>query len=122
MTRAFVTRYRFDTGDPDDPDDFGEPYEPFLNILFETETPRLCREDPKGDFFGNALTTEGFVGVLLRDIEDDTPDNHDGDTIFDLMCEGPLPNFEVLVRDHPVNVSQFLDSFRSRFPEKTHAL
>lgn len=73
-----------------------------------------------GGMFDDPFLTEGFVGALLRDIEDATQDDHDGgtpDCDTDAMALGPDEIFAVTILDKPTTVAQFMAMFRDRFPE-----
>jgi hypothetical protein len=87
------------------------------------EDPFAC-EDSAGDPCDcNVFTTEGFVGLLLRDIEDTDQDDHDpNDGVEDVMIEGLDEIFTIALVDDVTTVRQFLDSFRSRWPERTSLL
>lgn len=93
----------------------------------------------------NALLTEGFVGALLRDIEDDTQDDHTrcsskaydpaglpctdrsdcalgqsciGDGIQDSLCLGVQAIFDTVTADpEPTTVTEFLSRLLTLFPE-----
>ncbi|MCP4251237.1 MAG: hypothetical protein GY778_29725 [bacterium] len=65
----------------------------------------------------DALLTEGFVGALLRDIEDDTQDDHDGDGTQDSLCLGVDEIFSVaMTYPEPITVAEFLSRFLIMFP------
>jgi alpha-tubulin suppressor-like RCC1 family protein len=84
---------------------------------YTLETPLLCNQD--GLNYPNALT-EGYVGALLRDIEDATDDDHDGggvDCDIDALSLGPDEILTVMRDDDPTTVAQFITSFRNRFPQ-----
>ena len=63
------------------------------------------------------LTTEGFVGMLLRDIEDDGQDDHNGDGIRDSLCLGAEPILDTQVNNDPITVLEFISAFRTRYPQ-----
>jgi len=95
------------------------------------EVVDLCDidDDGVGDFFDDPLRTEGFLGALLRDIEDDMEDrNGDGIPEWQPQCARDSLNlgveeiFEVVTEDEPVTPLQFINAFRARFPEHTVAL
>ncbi len=116
ITRSFAETYEFSPG---------VPYEPFVEDRpVNTESPRLCEDGT----FGDAITTEGFVSLLLRDIEDETQDDHDDDPdndvvlrdgISDIMCLGAQPIFQTFVINTPTTVLQFISAFRNRYPDET---
>ena len=64
------------------------------------------------------LRTEGFVGALLRDIEDGGfGDAHPAFPGFrDRLAMGTHPIFTVALEDEPTTVAGFLNAFRARFP------
>lgn len=97
-----------------------DPYEVVDSWIGDIESLYKCGE-PVNDF-GNPLKTENFVAALLRDIRDGTQDDHNGDGIFDRLCLGAGPNFEVVVFDHPLTVTKFISRFRNGFPEETDGL
>lgn len=62
-------------------------------------------------------TTEGFLGALLRDIEDTTNDDHAHYPGFaDVMAVGTNEIFDVIDFDQPTTPAQFLLDFRDRYP------
>lgn len=67
----------------------------------------------------NAQNTEGFVGALLRDIEDDTQDDSTGpgDCAQDVLALGPAPILSTVAFDDPTNLAAFIADFRTRFPQ-----
>lgn len=84
---------------------------------------RYMLESPLGCGDGNtynSTTTEGFVGMLLRDIDDSTNDDHDGgpaDCDTDALAIGDDEIFTVIRDDDPANVTAFVSSFRARWPQ-----
>src|SRR6185503_15807404 len=65
-------------------------------------------------------STEGYVGLLLRDIEDATNDDHDGgapDCSTDVMSLGADEIFKVIKDDDPEDVIEFVTKFRARYPQ-----
>jgi hypothetical protein len=107
IVRAFADTYAFDNGDS---------YVPPASWIGDITTLYMC-EDPEE--WGDPLETENFVAALLRDMEDDTQDDHDGDGIFDLMCVGAQPIFNTYVQDQATTVLQFINHFRNRYPAET---
>lgn len=110
ITRSFPERYEFAPG---------VPYDPFIRFAVDTESPGTC-----GGVHANATDAAGFIGLLLRDIEDETQDDHDDDPdpdvvehdgIFDLMCAGPLPIFQAYTQYAPTTVLEFLDAYIARW-------
>jgi alpha-tubulin suppressor-like RCC1 family protein len=64
--------------------------------------------------------TEGYVGALLRDIEDATDDDHDGgapDCDMDVLALGSDEIFTIFRDDGPMTVAAFIASFRLRYPQ-----
>lgn len=79
------------------------------------EDPDKCVQDslpyPSG-------ITEGFIGALLRDIEDSQNDDHDGgalDCDIDAMGIGDAAIMTVFRDDDPTDIFQFINSFRLRY-------
>jgi len=97
ITRDYPARYTFDDGTE------------FTALYGRSEEGiDVCCQDgmPHDPFL-----TEGFVGALLRDIEDDAQDDHDGDEIIDTLCVGPGPIFDVVNDYEPVIISDFIVGF-----------
>jgi len=115
VTRDYPDRYTFDDGSP------------FIPLYTRPqESPRTCE-----GFYNNPETTEGFVGALLRDIEDATQDDHDDDAdpdvasrdgVFDLMCLGTSEIFTVMESRLPGTVTEFIADFLDLFPQHTDDL
>jgi len=105
----FPNRYQFEPG--------GAPYTALFTRDYES-TGICCVDSTSHD----PLRTEGFVAALLRDIEDSTHDDHDGDGIRDLLCLGPNPIFFTLAGGLPTTLPQFMDEFRERYPLETAKL
>jgi hypothetical protein len=64
--------------------------------------------------------TEGYIGAILRDIEDSTNDDHDGgpaDCDMDAMALGADEVLTVFRDDDPTDIRQFITSFRARYEE-----
>jgi|GEM_PF-1508011 len=103
VTRDYPARYTFDDGTA-------------FTALFgrSEEEIGVCCQDGQPH---NPFLTEGFVGALLRDIEDETQDDHDTDGIMDSLCTGPTPIFDVVDNDQPITISDFISGFRASFPE-----
>jgi len=110
-TRAFAETYELSPG---------VPYEPILDVTVEAESPLMCSADfngqPVDPFLGDPVDTEGFVGLLLRDMEDGTQDDHDFDGVYDMLCTGAAPILDTYVQDQATTVLQFINHFRSRYP------
>lgn len=109
VLRDFPTRYQVDTG--------GLPYQALFARNYESTN--LCCVD---NMAHNPLRTEGFVAALLRDIDDATHDDHDGDGIRDLLCLGPNPIFYTLAGDLPTTAQDFINAFLARYPQQTGKL
>lgn len=79
-----------------------------------TESLRTCEVN---GLWGNPNVTEGYFGALLRDIEDDSNDDHG---IYpgglDVMSLGTDEIFAVADLDQPTTPAQFLADFRNRYP------
>jgi len=115
MKRSMIQDDRYDFDD-------GEAYVPFDYFWADAfEWVSTCGVEPVGDF-GDPVMTEGFVAALLRDIEDDTQDDQDGDGVPDLLCLGAGPNLAVLVSDTPTTVTEFLSAFINRYPDEIDGL
>jgi hypothetical protein len=102
ITRDYPARYTFDDG---------MPFEA-LHGGNEEEIDVCCQDGQPHDPF----LTEGFIGALLRDIEDDMQDDHDDDGIIDTLCVGPVPIFDVVDAFEPVSVIDFINGFRALYP------
>jgi len=102
VTRDYPERYTFDDGT-----DF--------TALFggSQEGIGTCCQDGQPH---NPFLTEGFIGALLRDIEDDTQDDHDTDGIIDTLCTGPGLIFDVVNDYEPVTISDFIVGFAASYP------
>ena len=64
--------------------------------------------------------TEGYIGALLRDIEDVENDDHDGGTAdcdMDATALGSDEILKVFMDDDPTDIWQFLTKFRTRYPQ-----
>jgi alpha-tubulin suppressor-like RCC1 family protein len=64
--------------------------------------------------------TEGYIGALLRDMDDAQNDDHDAgpvDCDMDAMTAGDAGIMTVFRDDDPTDIFMFLNSFRSRYPE-----
>ena len=114
VTRDYPNTYRLSSGAA-------------LNALSSGSAENLgtCCQDGQAH---NPLLTEGFVTALLRDMEDNLQDDHDGptpdcaaypncDCDQDAMAIGPHPIFTVAMLDKPSTVTQFLAMFRARYPQ-----
>jgi len=102
VTRDYPERYTFDDGTE------------FAALYGSSEEGiETCCQDSQ---LHNPFLTEGFVGALLRDIEDDTQDDHDNDEIIDTLCVGPGPIFDVVDTFEPVVVSDFINGFVALYP------
>ena len=63
--------------------------------------------------------TEGYIGALLRDIEDIENDDHDGgpaDCDMDATALGADEIMNVFRDDDPTDIWQFITKFRARYP------
>lgn len=113
VTRDFSNRYAFS----------GNLFSRRYTALYtrSQESPNTC-----DGFYNNPETTEGFVGALLRDIEDATQDDHDDDAdpqvaaqdgVFDLLCLGVLEIFQVREAARPLTITDFISQFQSRYSQ-----
>ncbi len=110
VTRSLSWDYQFDDG---------TPYEPLFTR--DLETRERCEDS---DTFENPFETEGFVGALLRDIEDGVDldgnslnDDRDADGIMDSLCQGPGPMLNIQAVYDPITVTDFINAFRAEYPE-----
>ncbi len=63
------------------------------------------------------LITEGFLGALLRDIEDAGQDNHPSfPGVTDALALGSDEILTVIDLDHPTTPMEFLNAFKARYP------
>lgn len=108
VLRDYSVRYTFEDG---------TPYQPFQGREFEN-LDTCCVDDTVHD----PVRTEGFVAALLRDIDDATQDDHNGDGIMDLLCLGPEEIFRVVDEAEPVTVLDFISAFRATYPQYTAEL
>ena len=110
VTRSLPWDYQFDDG---------SPYEPLFTL--DLETLGAC--DDSG-LVEDPYKTEGFIGALLRDIEDGVDldggslnDDHDGDGIMDSLCLGPEPLLVIQAEYDPITIIDFIEDFRNHLPE-----
>ncbi len=106
VTRSYSLDYLFDDGSH-----FYPLYT--CDLEFEALQNTDCLGQPK-----EPLTTEGFVGMLLRDIEDDMQDPpllDDGPT--DSLCLGAGCILETQAFTDPTTVLEFMTAFRARYPQ-----
>jgi hypothetical protein len=87
------------------------------------ETSSACSP---GQFFANA-STEGYVGMLLRDIEDATNEDDDTDPgvpdcAMDMLNLGSPPILRVFRDNDPATVNDFLTAFRTLYAERDYDL
>ncbi len=97
--------------------DDGTPFQPLFTR--NQETPATCCQDQQS-YPGTA--TEGYVGLLLRDIEDSTQDDHDTDGIMDSLCLGVEEIFDTVVLFHPNTVLEFINGFNTIYPDEMDLL
>jgi len=86
---------------------------------YTIELTERCQQAPR-DSFPDART-ENFVAALLRDIEDDTNEDADGDAVRDCAADemslGDAAIMTVFRDDDPNDVFSFITNFRLRYPE-----
>jgi alpha-tubulin suppressor-like RCC1 family protein len=84
---------------------------------YTLEDPDKCQQDSLA--YPSAIT-EGYVGALLRDIDDPTNDDHDAgpaDCDMDAMGIGADAIMTVFRDDDPADAFGFINAFRLRYPE-----
>lgn len=77
-------------------------------------------ESCAGSQFYPMAATEGYVGLVLRDIEDADNEDADGgaaDCSMDVLALGAGPVFTVFREDDPRSIGQFVTQFRARYPQ-----
>jgi hypothetical protein len=73
--------------------------------------------DTCGAFFDDPYLTEGFLGAVIRDIEDSTNDNHtEYPDQSDVLSLGTNEIFDVVDFDEPTTPIDFLHAFKARYP------
>jgi len=114
VTRDYPIEYTFTNGDP---------YTALVGRSQETTQP--CHLD---DEFHNALITEGFIGALLADIDDDAQDSRNVSTKVlnvvertDCLALGPEEIFTVTVAAAPTTPAGFVEWFRLFYPQHASA-
>jgi len=73
-----------------------------------------------GPTFYPMAATEGYVGMVLRDIEDVENEDEDGgaaDCMMDVLALGAGPVFKVFKDDDPRSIGEFVTKFRARYPD-----
>ncbi len=76
-----------------------------------------------GGVLDDPLLTEGFLGALMRDIEDGTNDDHSQYPGFaDVMSWGTNEIFDVVDFDHSTTPMGFLNDFKARYPSSREPL
>jgi alpha-tubulin suppressor-like RCC1 family protein len=89
----------------------------FNDFRYTLETLTNCQQDNQS--YASA-STEGYVGALLRDIDDSQQDDGDGgapDCIMDALALGDDEIFTVFRDDDPASLIAFILSFRARYPQ-----
>ncbi|UCC30706.1 MAG: hypothetical protein JSU86_00210 [Phycisphaerales bacterium] len=77
-----------------------------------------CCQDGLMHGGSDALITERFVGALLRDMEDETQDDHNTDRIRDSLCLGFDEIFHItMAPPQASDVEEFIILFMSVYPE-----
>ena len=102
VTRSLSDDYTFDDG---------SAYQPLYTRSFES-----ARDCCIGNEFQDPYATEAFVAMLLRDIEDDNFDDHDGDGIHDSLCMGVDEIFDIVATYNPTNIEAFMNYFIFAYP------
>lgn len=70
----------------------------------------------------NALTTEGFVAALLRDIEDPLQDAGQTSCPQDCLALDSDEILSVVRNSHPLRITEFITAFRAAYPQYEHDL
>ncbi len=79
---------------------------------YTLETTQACTD---GNTYPGAMT-EGYVGALLRDIEDGESDGYNGfgDCAMDVLSQGDNQIFIIFRDDDPTTVAEFIQDYRTR--------
>ena len=101
VTRSYPDDYQYDDG---------SPFQPLYTR--DQEWPQFCV-----DTYDDPVLTEGFIGLLLRDVEDDMQDDHDADGILDSLCMGPEEILSIQAEYDPITVFDFIATFRALYPQ-----
>jgi alpha-tubulin suppressor-like RCC1 family protein len=121
VTRSYPLAYTFVASGTPSLD--GSPYQPLYTRSQETITP-VCDNGMPND----PLTTEGYAGALVGDIEDGAQDDHNSGTFNcnspamldctrDALALGVDEIFMVVRYDQPSTPLEFLQAFRNRYPQ-----
>lgn len=89
---------------------------------YTLETVQPCCNNPPG-MLHNPWVTEGFVGAILRDIEDPAPEILTGPPWVcpqDSLAMTPRDILEVVRQAQPVRIIEFLQAFWPQHPERAH--
>jgi hypothetical protein len=86
------------------------------------ENLQNCRDSESQDCPCDPWRTEGYLGALLRDIEDATQDDHDGDGFTDALALGIDEIFFVTTAFATTTPEEFLDAFAAVYPQHREAL
>lgn len=85
------------------------------DFRFTLDTTDVCQQDNQ---HWPGSNTEGYIGAVLRDIEDAQNEDQDGgaaDCDMDVMTMGAGPIMTVFKDDDPTDIGQFLSHFRTRY-------
>ena len=79
--------------------------------------------DTCGSILDDPYLTEGFLGAVIRDIEDSSNDNHgEFPDQADVLSMGTNEIFDVVDFDEPTTPIGFLHAFKTRFPNQRENL
>lgn len=96
---------------------YGNPAPLAINdFRYTLETTQACC----GGAVHSALTTEGFVGALLRDIEDPPQDPGQSACPQDALGLGGDEILHVVRSYAPIRVIDFISGFRTEYPQRQH--
>jgi alpha-tubulin suppressor-like RCC1 family protein len=89
---------------------------------YTLETPQACCSSPPAALH-DAWITEGFVGAMLRDIDDPAPEIPAGPPFTcpqDSLDMTPRDILTVVREAQPIRIIEFLQAFWTRHPERAH--
>ena len=92
---------------------------PNADMRYTLEVVQPCCSMPPGTLH-DAWITEGFVGALLRDIEDPILDANQTSCPRDAMALGGNPILAVTKNTQPIRIIEFIERFRAAYPQYEH--